>query len=105
MTSLQHLQNLLGGKSTRLRTIRLYRLHSYTKSPLPLLEATIIKTKYISKHSPLSPVKPAHFLSLHLVTRKVTDQKFHKSFTDQIQHMITERKVLILEQKTIILPL
>lgn len=63
---------------------------AFLYSPLPLLEATIIKTKYISKPSPFSPVKPAHFLSLHLVPRKVTDQKFRKSFTDQIQHMITE---------------
>lgn len=63
---------------------------TFLYSLLPLLEGTIIKTKYISKHSPFSPVKPAHFLSLHLVPRKVTDQKFYKSFTYQIQHMITE---------------
>lgn len=68
------------------RTIKIYRLHSHTNSPLPSLEATIIKTRYISKHSPFSPVKPAHVLSLHLVPRKLTDQKFQKSFTDQIQH-------------------
>lgn len=64
-------------------------------SLLPLLEATIIKTRYISNYSPFSSVKPAHVLSLRLVPRKLTDQKFHKSFTDQIQHMITEWKVLI----------
>lgn len=50
-------------------------------------------------------MKPAHVLRLHLAPRKVTDQKFYKNFTDQIQHMITEWKVFILEQKTAILPL
>lgn len=78
------------------RTIKIYRLHSHTNSPLPSLEATIIKTRYISKHSPFSPVKPAHVLSLHLVPRKLTDQKFQKSFTDQIQH---DKKCLFLKRK------
>lgn len=63
------------------RTIKIYRLHSQTNSPLPLLQATIFKTRYISKHSPFSPVKPAHVLCLHLAPRKVTDQKFYKNFT------------------------
>lgn len=73
------------------RTIKLYRLHCHTNSPPSLLEeAMIIKARYISKHSPFCPVKPAHVLSLHIVSRKVTDQKFHKSFTDQIQRRITE---------------
>lgn len=75
------------------RTIKIYRLHSHTNSPLPSLEATITKTKYTYKHSPFSPVKLAHVshvLSVYLVPRKLTDQEFHKSFTDQIQHTITE---------------
>lgn len=52
------------------RTINLYRSYFHTNSSLPLLEATIVKTRHASNHIPFSPVKPAQVLSLYLVPRK-----------------------------------
>lgn len=80
------------------RPSNLYRSHFHTNSSLPLLEATIVKTRHASKtYTLLSSETSSRFKPLSCPKKKWLARG--KCFIDQMQPMITEWTVLILEQK------